>query len=159
MATCANLQWLIAVPHVPSADAAGAATMQLSALQVPDDNKGAWAFQMLQYVKLQINPQVIVLPATAEAALLTAAKAPAAAAAGAAVDGEGSDEEMVLQLQRPSIFTYDKVQAKLPEPLGYFTDKGSMHVNKIVVLAVGVQEFYASNTTAKPAVWHINHVF
>ena len=80
-------------------------------MQLPDDNKGACAFQMLQYIKLQVNPQIIVLPATAESALLDAAKAPAAAAAGAAVvDGdEGGSGEVLVQLQRPSMFTYDKV--------------------------------------------------
>jgi hypothetical protein len=83
-------------------------------MQVPDDSKGACAFQMLQYVKLQVNPQIIVLPATAEAELLAAARAPAAAAAGAAaLAGEGAeaDAEVVVQLQRPSMFTYDRVSA------------------------------------------------
>lgn len=94
--------------------------LQLSVLQVPDDNKGACAFQMLQYVKLQTSPEVIVLPATAEAALLDAAKAPAAAATGAAVtDGdEGGTGEVLIQLQRPSMFTYDKVGgAHTPIPI------------------------------------------
>jgi hypothetical protein len=83
-------------------------------MQVPDDSKGACAFQMLQYVKLQVNPQIIVLPATAESELLAAARAPAAAAAGAAaLAGEGAeaDAEVVVQLQRPSMFTYDRVSA------------------------------------------------
>lgn len=66
---------------------------------------------MLQYVKLQTSPEVIVVPATAAAALLEAAKAPAAAAIGAAtVDGEADGAgEVLVQLQRPSMFTYDKV--------------------------------------------------
>ncbi|WIA22147.1 hypothetical protein OEZ85_004483 [Tetradesmus obliquus] len=84
---------------------------ELSVMQVPDDSKGACAYQMLQYAKLQVNPQVIVLPATAEADLLAAAKAPAAAAAGAAAlagDGIEGDAEVVVQLQRPSMFTYDR---------------------------------------------------
>jgi hypothetical protein len=68
---------------------------------------------MLQYVKLQVNPQIIVLPATAEAELLAAARAPAAAAAGAAAlenDGIEGDGEVVVQLQRPSMFVYDRVR-------------------------------------------------
>ncbi|KAF6252313.1 muts domain V-domain-containing protein [Scenedesmus sp. NREL 46B-D3] len=85
--------------------------LKLSVMQVPDDSKGACAFQMLQYVKLQVDPQIIVLPATAEAELLAAARAPAAAAAGAAVlggDGSEGDAEVVVQLQRPSMFTYER---------------------------------------------------
>jgi hypothetical protein len=52
--------------------------------------------------------QVIILPATAEPALIEAAKVAAAAAAGAANDGDSSGEPTV-QLQRPSLFTYSKV--------------------------------------------------
>jgi hypothetical protein len=32
--------------------------MQLSVLQTADEGKGPGAFQMLQYVKLQVDPQV-----------------------------------------------------------------------------------------------------
>lgn len=81
-------------------------------MQLPDDSKGACGFQMLQYIKLQTNPSVIVLPATAEADLITAVKAPAAVATGAVADEDGGgSNEVLLQLQRPSIFTYDKVGA------------------------------------------------
>lgn len=69
---------------------------------------------MFQYVKLQVDPEIIILPATADAPLLSAAKAPAAAAMGAATQESsqcvGSAGELMLQLQRPSLFTYDKVR-------------------------------------------------
>lgn len=66
--------------------------------------------------------QVIILSATAEPALIEAAKLVAATAAGAAAAGDGdSTGEPLVQLQRPSLFTYNKVQYKprlrLPEGL------------------------------------------
>lgn len=54
--------------------------------------------------------QVIILSATAEPALIEAAQLSAAAAAGAASLGDSTGEP-VVQLQRPSLFTYSKVRA------------------------------------------------
>lgn len=56
--------------------------------------------------------QVIILPATAEPALIEAAKLAAAAAAGtAAANDSDSSTEPTVQLQRPSLFTYSKVRS------------------------------------------------
>lgn len=136
---------------------------QLFVLETADESKGPGAFQMLQYIKLQLDPQVrerrsmqeqraapsvlhghqhlsvhharhvhvvppppcirlpvlccavmrtsqiIILSATADPALIEAAKLPAATAAGAASTGDGSSAEPTVQLQRPSLFVYNKV--------------------------------------------------
>lgn len=56
--------------------------------------------------------QVIFLSATAEPALIKACKLVAAAAAGAAAAGDGdSTGEPTVQLQRPSLFTYNKASS------------------------------------------------
>lgn len=63
-----------------------------------------------------LTVQVIILSATAEPALMEAAKLVAATAAGAAAAGDGdSTGEPLVQLQRPSLFTYNKVRTALPE--------------------------------------------
>lgn len=60
--------------------------------------------QMLHYVKLQTNPDVICLSATAEAALIEAA--------GAEVPGVADADRLEgynVQLERSSLFAHDKV--------------------------------------------------
>jgi hypothetical protein len=60
--------------------------------------------QMLHYVKIQTDPDVICLSATAESALVEAA---AAEAPGAGVAGRL--EGYCVQLERSSVFAHDKV--------------------------------------------------
>lgn len=96
-------------------------------LQVADEGKGPFAFRMLQYVKLQTDPEIVLLPATAEASLLTAASTNASAALGAAEfhsdpaaaagASPGKVARLEVQLQRPSLFAYDKVSPVFLFPL------------------------------------------
>ncbi|KIY99037.1 hypothetical protein MNEG_8926 [Monoraphidium neglectum] len=72
-------------------------------MQTADDGRGPLKFQMLHYVKIQTDPDVICLSATAESALVEAA---AAEAPGAGVAGRL--EGYCVQLERSSVFAHDK---------------------------------------------------